>query len=278
MKFSRHPWLAPFALLLLSVYFQAGLWCLLLPLGWAFPVWGFVVLLSALGLVLGWKQAPHPYLHGVPTALLAEATPTLYQAQLKRLALQAKLPTPQVQTTVPPTAGLVMAIGTVRQAIIVVDAHFLAAFSEAEVSAILAHEVGHIALGHTTQLALLQTALLPLFSPLVLIITALIDVPRRRRMGVGTTASRVWQGLSYLVLPLTNLLVLVQMRRWEYAADRYAVGLVGKTAMLATLRCLHGIFMPEVSWGQISAFHAPWRQRISTHPSLPQRIMALWRG
>ena len=125
-------------------------------------------------------------------------------------------------------------------------------------------------------------ALLPLIFPLAFILGGLVEIFSGGRAWFGIRSRQLLSVLPYVVFPLTSLLVMMLMRQWEFAADKAAAQLVGKEKILATLRCLHGVFMPGANWNQLTAFDQQGFRRIynffSTHPSIPQRITALWRS
>lgn len=282
LKFSRQP-SGSFLLLLVPLYLQLGLWCLLLPARLSIAVFIVLVALSLLGMVLAYKSSPQTLLALMPVQQPVVAiSATAWQQSLARLAQQLQIATPRLYKTVPSLA-IAFALGGSRQrTTIVLDEEFMAALTQQEVDAILAHELCHIAQGHTWQLTLLQAALLPLLLPLAFIIGGSVDVLSGRRRWFGMTSRKLLSGLPYVFFPLTSLVVMRLMRRWEFAADKAAAHLVGKDKILATLRCLHGVFMPEANWNQLTAFDQKRFRRFynffSTHPSIPQRITALWRS
>lgn len=260
---------------------QLSLWCLLLPADSWQLVFFIFLSLGMLGMLIAWRISPAWLGRILPVSSNMISKSELYQQRTQQLARRSSLPVPEVHA-VNQSGVLACAMGGARRrALIRLDADFLQAMTAEETDAILAHELGHIALGHTAQLTLLQSALLP-----VLLLPALLPglimclLWWRHRSLVHDVRSAL-SVLPYVIFPLTSLLVMIMMRRWEYAADRFAARLVGKSAVLATLRCLHGVLMPEASWSQLTAFRQErlhWLySRISTHPTIPQRITALWR-
>jgi len=282
MKTPKHHPQSPLVGLLLllgTLYLQLALWCQLLPHGMQVGVLSGLIIMSFIGLALVSGVAPGHLVRYLPLLPSGMPATSPYQQRLLTLCSRARLPVPQLQFTA--TAGsLAYAIGsTPQRSMIALEESFLNALSVDEVDAILAHELGHISLGHSAQLTLLHGAVLPLMLPLAGLF-AVVSGGLRRRFAVPVLRGALLL-LPYVFLPLTSLLVLFCMRRWEYAADRFAVELVGKSAVLATLRSLHGVFMPEASWSQLTAFNERGLHRLfkqfSTHPSIPQRITALWR-
>lgn len=275
VKSSGFPW--GLLLLLSTVLMQLVVVSL-----WFVPQYTLVIiimwlLLSILGMGVIWILDPCHYSQWL-TPWVTQTASERYQLIAQELRRFAQF-TPVVMR-VSHSPALAYAIGAQSKgAMIGLDETFLDAMKPQEVEAIIAHEMGHIALGHTQQLTLLQAALMPLLLPIAAVGAIILGVGRRQQTRrVFFTFMSV---SPHILLPLTSVTVMMLMRHWEYAADRYAANLVGKPTVLATLRCLHGVFMPEVSWNQVTAFDdrrlQRWLRPFTTHPSIPQRITALWR-
>lgn len=276
VKHTVIPW--ALGLFMATVYLQMAI-----ILQWLFPhvvgkAFLTAVLLTSFSMVVTWFMHPLQFSRWLMPWRMVKASEQ-YQVIAQALSRRARL-TPPVLMGVSHSPALAYAIGAQPQrSLLGLDEAFLSAMKPQEVEAIIAHEMGHIVLGHTRQLTLLQGALVLLIVPLAALGAGVAGLLR------GHWARPVFFSLlsvlPYLLLPLTSLFVMLVMRRWEYAADRYAADLVGKPAVLATLRCLHGVFMPENSWNQVTAFDDRRMQRLlrpfTSHPSIPQRITALWR-
>lgn len=281
LKFSQQPF-GNFLMMLATLYVQLGLWCLLLPAGWGAVIFVVLVAMSLLGLALVYWSSPRRLLALLPMPPVVAIRNVAWQVSLARLAQRLHIATPQLDKATSPLAIAFALGGSRRRTTIVLEEEFMAALTQQEVDAILAHELCHIAQGHTWQLTLLQAAFLPLLLPISFIIGGSVEILSGGRAWFGMTSRKLLSGLPYVFFPLTSLLVIMLMRRWEYAADNAAAQLVGKENILATLRCLHGVFMPGANWNQLTAFDQHRLRRVcnffSTHPSIPQRITALWRS
>jgi heat shock protein HtpX len=276
------PPLGSFLLLLATVYLQLGLWCQWLPAGLTPVVFGVLLIASTLGMLLAYWSTPAGLFSLMPMRPVVGIRHPAWHLSLARLARQLKITPPQLHQATSPLAVAFALGGSIQRSAIVLEEEFVSALTQEEVDAILAHELCHIALGHTWRLTLLQGALIPLLFPLALILGGILELVSGRRAWFGSTAHKLLSGLPYLFFPLTSLLVMMLMRRWEFAADKAAAQLVGKENILATLRCLHGVFMPDANWNQLTAFEQRRFRRLfnyfSTHPSIPQRITTLWRN
>ncbi len=113
-----------------------------------------------------------------------------------------------------------------------------AALDDDKLRAVLAHEFGHIRLGHALIRLTLYGSLLSL--------------------------AIFGQGMTGVILP-ANMVVLWAMRKMEYAADRDAVRVVGVDMTRAALEHVGAVL------GDIPA----WQSVFSTHPTFRNRIARL---
>jgi Zn-dependent protease with chaperone function len=162
------------------------------------------------------------------------------QAQLKRVlgevARNAGMHVPRIRVYESDAVG-VMVVGMGRSAVLFVN-DGIAKMQEAQVTGIMAHELGHVRCGHWLYRWGLYGGLLSLAMLLA---------------GGGA-----W-------VPVVNLGVLWVMRQMEFSADRAAAAMVGSLPIIEALRGLGAESVNEKRW-------VAW---FSTHPLVSERIERL---
>jgi len=168
---------------------------------------------------------------------------------------------------------------------VLLHSQIFSALTQDEVEAVLAHEISHIAKGHASILTFVQGMTAGITIPIAFLLAVIFWI----FTGFTQFRNRLIQLNSlvlFLCFPFTSILVMFVTRQWEYEADHYAAGMIGKQQYLQVLRCLHGSFfqhpnfLSRSTWlpGNDTNLLLKWLKRpVSglSHPSLAQRINAL---
>jgi len=167
-------------------------------------------------------------------------------------------------------------------ALVAVSTGLLGSMNRAEIRAVLAHEVGHVANGDMVTMTLLQGVLNAAVFLLARVIGMVVDGAlssdnRRRGPGIGYHLTRI---VMQMVLGiLASMVVMAYSRRREYAADAIAAHYLGSpTDMIAALQRLGGL-VPGQLPDSMKAFGIGSRGNLATllssHPPLEARIERL---
>ncbi len=160
-------------------------------------------------------------------------------AMAKHVAAQGKMGTvPRLQVYQDAAFG-VMTVGLGKAATIFMSSS-VASMDESELRAIIAHECGHIKLGHAV-------VRLCVFGSLLALAIVINGMP--------------------VIAMVANLFVLWTMRQMEFQADRSAAQIVGREAVAAALSSARTVL------GEVAA----WQTLFSTHPRFSARIERLAR-
>lgn len=207
----------------------------------------------------------------------AYATPPEWIQQIiLQLSRGLKIKPPALYTL--STQGInAFALGDGRASgVVFVHGQMLAHLTQDEVESVLAHELAHLSSGHAMLMTFLQGMTAPLIAPIAagagFFMSLLFGIRGFRQHFI-----QVYHMLNILLFPLTTVLIALVMRQWEFAADRRAARLVGKTKYIAALQCLHGSFFQHPDLLNLSAGKpgSDSEQWALSHPSLKQRIHAL---
>lgn len=153
----------------------------------------------------------------------------------------------------------------------------------AEIRAVAAHEVAHIANRDMLAIVLLQGAI----NSIVLAVVAPLNFLRfanlfSEKFSWGTELC-LWLAKTAVALALTfvgSLMVKAYSRKREYRADALAARLVGHDAMIRALTSIarDDAIIPrqQLSYAAFKiAGRSPWGEFFSTHPTLERRVVAL---
>ncbi|MBI2887297.1 MAG: zinc metalloprotease HtpX [Chloroflexi bacterium] len=218
-----------------------------------------------------------------------EQAPELH-ARIGRLAAGMDLPMPRValiETDVPNALATGRGPGA---SVVAVTTGLLERIDDAELDAVLAHELAHIA-----NRDVMVMTIASFFSTVAFFLVRwLVYVPsvgsgRRGKDGSGGALMAVWL-ISLLVWAISSLLLRALSRYRELAADRGAAFTTGSPASLAAaLTKISGAVarIPQRDLREVEAasafFIIPvtsrefWATLVSTHPSLEQRLRQLER-
>lgn len=199
------------------------------------------------------------------------------------LANEANIGQPEVGIF-PSQASNAFATGWNRNAALVaVSAGLLQRFSRAEVRAVLAHEIGHVANGDMVTLTLIQgvvNTFVLFFSRIIGHTVDRVVFKNERGYGIGYWVTTI---IAQVVLSVLASMVVMWFSRWrEYRADAAGAGLAGNAAMIGALQRLQAEQgVPQDLPGELTAFgiseqmKSGARRLFSSHPPLADRIAAL---
>ncbi len=172
-----------------------------------------------------------------------------------------------------------------NKALVAVSSGLLRSMKSDEVSAVLGHEVSHIANGDMVTLALIQGVVNTFVIFLARVIGHVVDrvvFKTERGYGIGYFITVI---VAQIVLGiLASVIVLWFSRRREFRADAGGARLAGREKMIAALESLKRVSEPAQLPEQMAAFGISGRKRsglmryFTTHPPLEERIVALKQG
>jgi len=172
-----------------------------------------------------------------------------------------------------------------NKALVAVSTGLLRSMKSDEVSAVLGHEVSHIANGDMVTLALIQGVVNTFVIFLARVIGHVVDrvvFKTERGYGIGYFITVI---VAQIVLGiLASVIVLWFSRRREFRADAGGARLAGGEKMIAALESLKRSSEPTQMPEQLAAFGISGRRRsglmrfFTTHPPLDERIAALRQG
>ncbi|WP_304638510.1 protease HtpX [Pseudomonas sp.] len=174
-----------------------------------------------------------------------------------------------------------------NNALVAVSEGMLERFSPAEIKAVMAHEVGHVANGDMVTLTLIQGVVNTFVMFFARIIGNFVDRAVFKNEssgpGIGYFVATIFAELVLGIL--ASIIVMWFSRQREFRADAASAQLVGAGAMIAALerlRAEQGI--PVEMPGEMTAFGINGNLKnglaglLMTHPPLEQRIAALRNG
>ncbi len=205
---------------------------------------------------------------------------------VRELAEEAGIGMPEVGIF-PSEAANAFATGWNRNAALVaVSSGMLERFQPAEVRAVMAHEIGHVANGDMVTLTLIQGVVNTFVMFLARIIGHTVDrviFKTERGYGIGYYVVTI---VAELVLGFLASMIVFWFSRWrEYRADAASARLAGGGAMVAALQRLRAEQgLPQDLPGELTAFGISEQMKegfsalFRSHPPLEDRIRALQQG
>jgi heat shock protein HtpX len=172
-----------------------------------------------------------------------------------------------------------------NDALVAVSQGLLERFSEDEVRAVLAHEIGHVANGDMVTLALIQGVINTFVMFFARIFGHFVDrVVFKNEQGHGP-AFFISTIVAQLVLGiLANTIVMWFSRKREFRADEAGASLAGTNAMIGALQRLRAeqnlpVHMPDslTAFGITGGLKQGMQRLFMSHPPLEERIEALRR-
>lgn len=170
-----------------------------------------------------------------------------------------------------------------NQALVAVSTGLLRQMDQAEVRAVLAHEIGHVANGDMITLALVQGVVNTFVLFLSRVVGFLVDrvlLKNERGLGIGYFITTI---VMDIVLGILATAVVMWFSRFrEYRADAAGARLAGTGAMISALERLKaGSEMPDAMPATMQAFginqglRSGIQAMFSSHPPLDDRIARL---
>lgn len=205
---------------------------------------------------------------------------------VRELAEEAGIGMPEVGIF-PSEAANAFATGWNRNAALVaISSGMLERFQPAEVRAVMAHEIGHVANGDMVTLTLIQGVVNTFVMFLARIIGHTVDrviFKTERGYGIGYYVVTI---VAELVLGFLASMIVFWFSRWrEYRADAAGARLAGGGAMVAALQRLRAEQgLPQDLPGELTAFGISEQMKegfsalFRSHPPLEDRIRALQQG
>ncbi|RCL45939.1 MAG: protease HtpX [Candidatus Thioglobus sp.] len=201
---------------------------------------------------------------------------------VRRQAKMAGIGMPEVGIFESPQANA-FATGMKRNdALVAVSTGLMDSMTQAEVEAVLAHEVSHVANGDMITMGLLQGVLntfVILFSRVIGILIDRVVFKIQRGIGPGYFIGSI---VAELILGVVAAVIASWFsRRREYRADFGGAKLAGKQNMINALKRLKSAHQPESLPGELAAFgiagglSGGLKQLLMSHPPLDDRIAAL---
>lgn len=202
------------------------------------------------------------------------------------LSQEAGIGMPEVGIFASPASNAFATGWNRNDALVAVSEGLLERFTEDEVRAVLAHEIGHVANGDMVTLTLIQGVVNTFVMFLARIIGHTIDrvvFKNERGLGLGYY---VVSFVAEMVLGLLASAIVFWFSRWrEYRADHAGATLTRPEHMIAALQRLRDEQQqPQDLPGELTAFgiSEPLKQGLaalfSSHPPLEDRIKALQQG
>ncbi|MEM9620003.1 MAG: protease HtpX [Pseudomonadota bacterium] len=198
-------------------------------------------------------------------------------------AKQAGIGMPEVAIFDSPQPNAFATGANKNNALVAVSTGLLQNMSQAEVEAVLGHEVGHVANGDMVTLTLIQGVVNTFVMFLARLIGFFVDrvvLRNERGLGIGYYLTSI---VAEIVLGiLATMVVMWFSRRREFRADTAGAALAGRGNMIAALQRLQGHSkQPDQMPESMAAFGISAGQReglkalFMSHPPLEERIAAL---
>lgn len=201
---------------------------------------------------------------------------------VQKLALQAGIGMPEVGVFDSPEPNAFATGANRNHALVAVSTGLLRAMSEEEITAVLGHEVTHVANGDMITLALISGVVNTFVILLSRIIGNLVDRALSRD---GERGGGIGYFISVFVAQMVlgffaNMIVMWFSRRREFRADAGGGKLAGNRAMIAALqrlRSMHGGPLPQelAAFGITGGDRGSLQRLFMSHPPLEERIAAL---
>lgn len=196
-----------------------------------------------------------------------------------RLSRDAGIDMPDVAIFNSPTPNAFATGAKRNDALVAVSIGLLERMTEAEVEAVLAHEVAHVANGDMVTMTLLQGV----------VNTFVILISRLLANVVTNLLGRDGRGTYFIVVMLlqvvlgffASMIVMWFSRHREFRADRDAGALTSNAAMISALQVLQRQHTDDILPEQVAAFGirasqaTGLRKLLASHPPIDARIAAL---
>jgi len=209
-------------------------------------------------------------------------------ATVRRHAEKAGIGMPEVAIYDAPEMNAFATGMSRNSALVAVSTGLLQQMDREQVSAVLGHEIGHVANGDMVTLTLVQGVLNTLVIVLARIVGRVVDgwlSGGRDRDGGGGIGYFVVVMVLQLVFGLFASMIVAAFSRWrEFRADAAGANLAGRASMVSALQRLaanHGeSTLPQTiaAFGIAGPLAEGLKKLFMSHPPLPERIAALQRA
>lgn len=166
-----------------------------------------------------------------------------------------------------------------NSALVAVSTGLLNNMNQAEVEAVIGHEITHVANGDMVTMALMQGVVNTFVYFLATLVGHIVDrTVFNTERGQGPAYYIVQMVAQMLFGFLASLLVMWFSRYREFKADKGGALLAGRTNMINALKALQRAHEPAQLPGQLAAFginSSGMTKLLMTHPPLAERIAAL---
>jgi heat shock protein HtpX len=172
-----------------------------------------------------------------------------------------------------------------NNALVAVSSGLLQQMDREQVSAVLGHEIGHVANGDMVTLTLIQGVLNTLVIVLARVVGRVVDSwmsGGRERDGEGGIGYFVVVMVLQIVFGLFASIIVSWFSRWrEFRADAAGANLAGRASMISALQRLsanHGdTSLPQTiqAFGISGHLASGFKRLFMSHPPIEQRIAAL---
>ena len=170
-----------------------------------------------------------------------------------------------------------------NNALVAVSTGMLERFGAAELRAVMAHEIGHVANGDMVTMTLVQGVINTFVIFFARIIGYIVDkavFKNRDGVGIGFFMTTI---IAEIVLGILASTIVMAYSRWrEYRADAYAAALTSPEAMTLALQNLQKEYqLPDamndtfVAFGIARGHRAGLKALFASHPPIDKRIAAL---
>jgi heat shock protein HtpX len=208
---------------------------------------------------------------------------------VRRHAQNAGIGMPEVAIYDAPEMNAFATGMTKNSSLVAVSSGLLQQMDREQVSAVLGHEIGHVANGDMVTLTLIQGVLNTLVILAARIVGRLVD----SWMSGGRDDNRGGTGIGYfvtvmvlqLVFGLFASIIVAAFSRWrEFRADTAGAQFAGRGAMISALQRLQGnrgeSTLPQTmaAFGISGPLADGFRKLFMSHPPLEERIAALQNG
>ena len=175
-----------------------------------------------------------------------------------------------------------------NNAMVAVSSGLATNLTDAELKAVLAHEVGHIANGDMVATTLLQGLMNTMVYFVASIVARMVASAVARD---GEPSHMVYfmvdMILQIMLSVLASIVIFAFSRKREFKADAYAADALGADAMISALQKIDALSHQSVEWQhrearedalatmKIYGAHGGMKGLFATHPSIEDRIAAL---
>jgi len=204
---------------------------------------------------------------------------------VRRHADKAGIGMPEVAVYDAPEMNAFATGMTRNNALVAVSTGLLQQMDREQVSAVLGHEIGHVANGDMVTLTLIQGVLNTLVIVLARVVGRVVDSwlsGGRDREGEGGIGYFVTVMILQIVFGLFASMIVMWFSRWrEFRADAAGASLAGRGSMISALQRLSGnhgdTTLPQTiqAFGISGQLASGFKRLFMSHPPIEERIAAL---